>query len=235
MTPSRNPGPDGIFTVAFRKDRHRRYRAVNAAFASLVGLDRCEDVIGRSTADFFPAQLVDRYDALDRAVSDGTTFIDRFDTTTDREGQPVWWLYSRSLDRHSGCVSGRSRRLPRFTGCERVYTRLSDTTDHIASWLEYPLRMADLADIAGCSASQLSRTFVRILGVPPSIYQSRLRIRRAKDLIARGVSFSEIALECGFADQSAFNHRFRRHEGMTPGDYRRRFEGLPAGHCSAPR
>jgi AraC family transcriptional regulator len=33
-------------------------------------------------------------------------------------------------------------------------------------------------------------------------------------------SLAEIAIDSGFADQSHFNHEFRRQLGRTPGDYR---------------
>ena len=37
---------------------------------------------------------------------------------------------------------------------------------------------------------------------------------------------SQVALDCGFADQSHFSRLFRRKVGLTPAQYRRRFGSL---------
>jgi len=53
-------------------------------------------------------------------------------------------------------------------------------------------------------------------------YVSIRRIVRAKALItSTSERLSEIALECGFADQSHLNRKFYRIVGMSPGSWRR--------------
>jgi transcriptional regulator GlxA family with amidase domain len=55
-------------------------------------------------------------------------------------------------------------------------------------------------------------------------YVRRLRLWRARDALDcdRDSSLSEIAADCGFADQSHFTRHFRRLFGTTPGAYRLR-------------
>jgi AraC family transcriptional regulator len=49
-----------------------------------------------------------------------------------------------------------------------------------------------------------------------------LRVERAMTLLRRpDLSLSEIALACGFADQSHFGRVFTRHTGQSPGTWRR--------------
>jgi AraC-like DNA-binding protein len=44
-------------------------------------------------------------------------------------------------------------------------------------------------------------------------------------MLARGSEgLGEVALECGFYDQSQFGRIFKRETGMTPGEYRKRYQ-----------
>lgn len=77
-----------------------------------------------------------------------------------------------------------------------------------------------LAAIAGLSPWRFCREFSARFGQPPHAYLLHARIRRAKNLLARGVSIGDVAQRCGFADQSHFTRCFRRYVDVTPGLYR---------------
>jgi AraC-like DNA-binding protein len=76
-----------------------------------------------------------------------------------------------------------------------------------------------LADHAGIDKFHLCRAFRAQVGLPPHAYLTRLRIMRAKELLAAGVRPSEIAPRVGLYDQSQLNRHFRRIVGTTPGAY----------------
>jgi AraC-like DNA-binding protein len=51
----------------------------------------------------------------------------------------------------------------------------------------------------------------------------RRRVEHACDLLAHSdLSLAEIALACGFSDQSHFSMMFKRHTGITPSKFRKR-------------
>ncbi len=81
----------------------------------------------------------------------------------------------------------------------------------------------DLARLTGLSPFHLTRAFRQEVGLPPHAYQVQARVRRAKAWIAAGWSLAEVALAAGFSDQSALSNQFRRHVGVTPGQYARWF------------
>lgn len=73
------------------------------------------------------------------------------------------------------------------------------------------------------SGSHLSRLFRRAHGIGPYRYLSTLRINQAKRLLAlEGASVEEAARACGFCSTSNFIREFRRIDGGTPLQYRRR-------------
>jgi AraC-like DNA-binding protein len=86
--------------------------------------------------------------------------------------------------------------------------------------LEKPLTLADLADEAGLGARQFCRAFRATTGTSPYQYVLGRRVERARCLIATGRPLAEVALLCGFADQSQFTRVFTRHVGLSPAVYR---------------
>ncbi len=86
--------------------------------------------------------------------------------------------------------------------------------------VEVPL--AHLAAECGLSVRHFARAFRKSMGVPPHRWLLRRRVDRAMSLL-RGstLSLAEIALTCGFADQSHFTRVFARMTGMGPGAWRR--------------
>lgn len=78
-----------------------------------------------------------------------------------------------------------------------------------------------LAQRAGLSRFQALRAFKRRYGLPPHAYQLCLRMNHARRLLLEGASAADVAVRCGFADQSHFNRRFKGFFGVTPMRYAR--------------
>jgi AraC-like DNA-binding protein len=92
----------------------------------------------------------------------------------------------------------------------------------LVSDLSGSLRLADIARECGLSPSRFSRAFRASLGEAPHRWLIRQRIERAKALLRDDeVSLAEIALTCGFCDQSHFTRSFTASTGMSPGRWRR--------------
>jgi AraC-like DNA-binding protein len=92
----------------------------------------------------------------------------------------------------------------------------------LAAHLNGDLFVGDLARECGLSTSHFARAFRRTFGLPPHRWLLGLRVRRAKEAMLRGDgSLAEIALGCGFADQSHFTRVFTAIAGASPGAWRR--------------
>lgn len=93
---------------------------------------------------------------------------------------------------------------------------------HVAARIASPITVQELAQELRLSAGRFSRNFKARFGQSPRVWIGLQRIRRAKTLMLESqTSLSEIALECGFADQAHFTNAFRRAVGMPPGAWRR--------------
>jgi AraC-like DNA-binding protein len=89
-----------------------------------------------------------------------------------------------------------------------------------------PPTLQELADMVGGNRFSLLREFRRRVGVPPHAFVLRLRIERARTLLARGADISWVSLELGFADQSHLTRVFKRVVGLSPAAYRREMRPL---------
>lgn len=81
-----------------------------------------------------------------------------------------------------------------------------------------------LAKEHGMSRRSFERRFKTATGEPPLLYLQRLRVETAKQLLESAPqSFNEITFRVGYEDSSFFRKIFRKHTGLSPQDYRRKF------------
>jgi AraC family transcriptional regulator len=89
------------------------------------------------------------------------------------------------------------------------------------------LSIAAVAAACRLTPNHFGRCFKRSTGDTPYQYLTRLRLEEAKRLMLTAQhTLAEIALACGFGDQSHFTRIFSRNVGMSPAAWRRaRFQG----------
>jgi AraC family transcriptional regulator len=107
------------------------------------------------------------------------------------------------------------------TPSARDLRRISNVLRYLEERADEPVELTDLAAVACMSKYHFLRTFRRIVGVTPHQFLLDLRMRRAAiRLRTTSTPISTIAFDTGFGDLSAFNGRFRRVFGMSPGRFR---------------
>jgi len=93
--------------------------------------------------------------------------------------------------------------------------------DLIATNLFKSMSLEDIARECGLSTAYFSRAFKISAGMTPHEWLQARRIDLAQDLLRRPcMSLAEVAIACGFADQSHFTRMFKRVIGETPGVWR---------------
>ncbi len=100
--------------------------------------------------------------------------------------------------------------------------QIRKVTAHIEGNLDKPLKSANLAEIVRLSAGHFSRSFRNSFGCSPIEYVIRRRMEHAQGLmLSTDVPLSQIALDCGLADQAHLSRLFRRVVGESPRSWRR--------------
>jgi AraC family transcriptional regulator len=102
------------------------------------------------------------------------------------------------------------------------------------SRLDEAVSLAELARALSLSPSHFARAFKQTTGQPPHRWLMEQRIDKAKQLlIGTTLSLGEIALACGFADQSHFTRMFSRVTHSSPGAWRRHERSDPSAADAA--
>jgi len=100
--------------------------------------------------------------------------------------------------------------------------------DYVATYLDTPLRVPDLAAVAGLSPGRFAVAFRAATGSPPHRYVLGRRVVRALELLRAGkLDLSEVALACGFSSQQHMTTTLHRVTGTTPARVRKTC-GVPA-------
>jgi AraC family transcriptional regulator len=96
---------------------------------------------------------------------------------------------------------------------EKVIELLND------SWNE-PLSLKDLAAAANVYPTTISKHFPKYVSCTLGEYRRRLKIEKSLSFIkTSNQSLTEIAYQCGFADQSHFTRTFKQLTGFLPRQY----------------
>jgi AraC family transcriptional regulator len=89
--------------------------------------------------------------------------------------------------------------------------------------IDKTLSLADMAVASGLSIDRFRRDFKASTQMSPHQYVIRRRVDRAREMLisSRSPRLSDIALACGFADQSHLSTTFRRVLGISPARFAR--------------
>ncbi|NJL32103.1 MAG: helix-turn-helix transcriptional regulator [Phycisphaerales bacterium] len=85
----------------------------------------------------------------------------------------------------------------------------------------HPIGLADMVRLSNSTPEHLCRRFKQTTGLSPLAYLTQRRIQAAAWLLrTTSLQVSEIALNCGFNEQSHFNRKFKQAMHQSPTEYR---------------
>jgi AraC-like DNA-binding protein/mannose-6-phosphate isomerase-like protein (cupin superfamily) len=195
-TGARGGKPPEFGSLVLRDPGVRRaYQALDRAIGS-------GDAIGDGHGPGRPVAVADLDDvAAEEAVCIAVTELIR------RHAQPS------APDDTSGSTRGIARE-PRIVSVVRQVLE-----DSYANADETSLQV--LAQQTGVTPFRVIRAFREATGLAPHQYLIQVRVERARQFLADGALPSLAALMTGFVDQSHLTYHFKKHLGITPGNYQR--------------
>lgn len=221
--------------VVWVKDREGRYCWVNRAFSmNYAGepsggrtSDGAEGIIGKTDYDLSPAFLADQYGLDDEHVLAGNRIVNRIELVTQPDGTNGWNITNKIplFDARGKTVgtAGLTRSLKvsgrgTFAAVDAEFgTVLAFMRDNY----HRAIRNEELAGLAHMSVRAFERKFHARFHLTPQKYLRKLQLRMASRALVYTVQpLADVAVSCGFADQSHFTREFRGHFGRTPREYR---------------
>lgn len=101
-----------------------------------------------------------------------------------------------------------------------VYVK--EAVRYIDSHYNEKIKIQEVADYVGVNRSYLAGSFQKILGCSPSGYLARVRMEKARGLLAgTDIQIRVVAASVGYTDPLAFTKIFKRTFGMSPRAYRK--------------
>ncbi len=216
------------------KDREGRYCWVNRAFLLNYVVDGrdhdgpdsgIESILGKTDYVLSPAFLADQFRLDDESVLAGKRIVNRIELVGQPDGLTVWNVTNKiPLVDDAGSVigtAGITRRLDAPRKDVAPGSEFSAVLAHLRDHYHTPITNRQLARLAHMSVRAFERKFRGSFHLTPQKYLRKLQMRMAsRALVYTGQPLAEVALGCGFSDQSHFTREFRRHFGHTPREYR---------------
>jgi two-component system response regulator YesN len=119
-----------------------------------------------------------------------------------------------SINKASDCIND--------TG--KLKSIVDQIKEYIALNYSKDISRNDIANKFYLNPDYLSRTFNKETGLSIPEYQAKLRINKAVQLLKSGMSISEAATHIGYDSFSYFSTVFKRMEGMTPAEFRKKHQ-----------
>lgn len=108
------------------------------------------------------------------------------------------------------------------------YAGLSDKDiqfiEQLEQWLaahftDQTLSIKCILPVVAMSERQLQRKFKALLGQTFSEYVKKFRLNKGAEMLANGMSVTQVAFECGFSSQSYFSLCFKAQYGLAPSQF----------------
>jgi AraC-like DNA-binding protein len=222
IAPLLNAIPHVVF---FIKDAQARYLLANLTLARRCGFKSVSSLLGKTSADVFPSALGQGYTEQDlRVLREGVTLRDQLEMHL-YNGRERGWCLTQKLalrDVHGQVIgmAGISHDLQEAHARHPAWQRLAIVDDHIRRHYHRPITMEELTGLSGMSVAQIERYCKRIFHLTPRQMIHKVRLEKATELLAGETPITDIALQCGYTDHSAFSRQFKAMTGSTPRDFR---------------
>lgn len=128
------------------------------------------------------------------------------------------YLLYKFLVEMGSCISSSEERLK----SEKLF-QLEPVLIYMKNNFNINCSLEAYADIINITPQHLCRLFSQALNIRPFEYLTGIRLQKAKELLTgrSDMKLGEIALQSGFNDTSYFCVVFKKHEGITPMEFRK--------------
>ena len=213
--------------VYFLKNAACQYVVVNQAMVERCGFRDKRELLGRTADQVYPHPLGQTYRAQDEAVMrTGEPILNQLELQIYPAGVRGWCVTSKvPLRGRRGTVvglAGISKDLHAPSGTGEDFTPLAAVVRHIQKHFDDPLKLPELAAMAGLSGYQFEQRMRKIFAISARQFIHKVRMDAAtRWLRETRDSIAQIAQSCGYAEQSSFTRQFKATVGMSPARYRR--------------
>jgi AraC-like DNA-binding protein len=211
-------------TFYFAKDRGGKFVYANKLLFEHFDIDDARQLIGRTDYDILRFDLAEKYRVDDLKIMNEKIILrNKLELVGDGKGNVHWFLTTKvplkNLAGEIVGIEGLTRDVRRTENSIEPYSEFRECIDFMQKNFTNTISIKELADLSCMSLSTFERKFKKHFGSSPNQYIKQLRLEQACELLLAGYNIQQVALDCGFCDQSYFTREFRVQIGMTPRKY----------------
>lgn len=213
----------------FVKDQNSRFIDGSRDFAETFGESDIMAMIGKTDYDYSPDFLADAfYEDDQNVIQTGKAILNKIELVPLVDGSLDWLCTTKiPLYDDRGHVVGLAGVARIIRDTDALYAdnpEMRCIVEYVRTHYREKLSVADMARVGGMSVSSQERLFRKTFGLTPLMYLRKTRLTAACKLLRDSeVGLSDIAVQCGFNDQTNMTRAFRLELKITPLRYRRRF------------
>ena len=223
--------PSELFSVLsdslyFAKDKQGRFVYANTLFLAHFELQSLEQLLGKTDLDILPKSIAEQIQQDDqKVIQSGFPLANIVELVPGEASKMNWHVTTKSpLRNRKGEVvgiEGITRDLTLANQQLAPYSHFNEVVRSIEQQLSQTIAIETLADTLHMSLSTFERQFKLRFGCTPGQFIKKTRIATACKQLRQGQNISQVAVQCGFCDQSYFSKEFKRLMGMTPKQFQR--------------
>lgn len=226
--------PGSLFAI---KNLDSRYIYMSSALRRVIQVHAANDVVGHTDFDLFPKIIAESFRQNDQLVfQHGKPLLNEVHLTCFFNRAPRWSFSSKfPIHDTSGRVIGLviiNELYESVMGEQAELVKLLPAIDHVSKHFAQRITIEELATLCGVSTSHFMRIFKERLKMTAYSFVEQVRMHNAIEALKMGTTgITQIALDCGFYDHSAFVKRFKKFTGETPLNYRRQHQAAFTKEC----
>lgn len=211
--------PGAMFMV---KDLDSRYVYMSIKLREAIHQKSPQDVIGKTDFDLFPKMIAESFRQNDLLVfNHGQPLVNEVHLTCFFSQSPRWYFSSKYPIRGpSGEVIGLvtlNEPYDQVMGKQAELNCLIPAIDHVTRHYFEPITIHGLSGLCDLSDSHFMRLFKQRLNMTAYAFVEQVRMFQAMESLKHSdSSITQVALDSGFYDHSAFVKRFKKFTGTTP-------------------
>lgn len=204
------------------------YINANQRFLDMLALERAE-LVGKQDGELFPDFIAELCNADDRkVVATGAVVRNSIEFIPNKHGLVDWCITNKMpmFDKEGKVIAVAGVSLPFSPGDKGMNpnSEIEPAVSYVRENFTEKVHIPDLANQVNLSVSSFERHFKKSYHMTVTEYVRHLRVQKGCDLLTRSVEkIADVALDCGYCDQSHFHRDFKRIMNTSPSKYRAQF------------
>ena len=213
------------------KDKNLRFLWMNEPLRQYLGVSSIAECVGKKDSDFFSSDLVFLYHQEDRTVIASRRPLLNQPWIVPGTKKPSKMFLSSKIplfdtDGNVVVLAGIMQNLTHDFEVVHPFGEIRTAVDYIVEHYHERIGIETLASLTFLSVRQFERRFRHLFHMSAGEFILKVRINAAVRLLVESESsITQIALQCGFYDNSHFTRQFKSKMGISPIRFRKRFSG----------